>query len=282
VTKEEIIAAIRECAEKLGRSPKQEEFMKKTNVPRRDIRRKFGSYTRALRMAGLQPASSCARISLNDLFVDWAGMARSLGKVPSIAYYQRHSKYSVRPLIQRCANWRQVPLKMKAFAEQAGLAGDWADVLAMVEAHRNGLEIARTRPAPARGRPRVWKDRPLFGPPLISSTLAHCPTNELGVIYLFGMLAGQLGFIVTHIKPEFPDCEAIREVEKDRWQRVRIEFEYESRNFRRHFHRAEECDVIVCWTHNWPDCPLDVVELRTVMLDRQNLKPAAKEPISTE
>jgi hypothetical protein len=281
VTKEEMIAAIRECADQLGRSPTQEEFMSKMNVARRFIRNKFGSYTRALRAAGREPARSCARLSLNDLFLDWAGMARSLGRVPSIAHYQRHSKYSVRPLLQRCTNWTQVPLKMKAFAEQAGLSNDWADVLVMVEAHRREVEDAGTRPASGHGKPRVWTDRPVLGRPLISSALAHCPTNELGVIYLFGMLAGQLGFIVTHIQSAFPDCEAIREVEKDRWQRVHIEFEYESRNFVKHFHRAEECDVIVCWTHNWPDCPLDVVELRTVMLDRQNLKPSADEHIST-
>ncbi len=24
----------------------------------------------------------------------------------------------------------------------------------------------------------------------------------------------------------------------------------------------QSCDVIVCWEHNWVDCPLEVVELR--------------------
>ena len=39
------------------------------------------------------------------------------------------------------------------------------------------------------------------------------------------------------------------------------------RNFLKHLHRVEDCDVIVCWIHNWPDCPLDVVELRSAMMD---------------
>lgn len=43
-----------------------------------------------------------------------------------------------------------------------------------------------------------------------------------------------------------------------------IEFEYESRNFLVHQHRVEDCDMIVCWTHNWEGCPLEVVELRTL------------------
>jgi hypothetical protein len=49
----------------------------------------------------------------------------------------------------------------------------------------------------------------------------------------------------------------------DAWQGVNIEFEYESRNFRVHGHPPEGCDIIVCWIHNWPDCPpgLEVIAL---------------------
>jgi hypothetical protein len=58
---------------------------------------------------------------------------------------------------------------------------------------------------------------------------------------------------LTRIQKEFPDCEAMRLVEEDRWQRVLIEFEYESRNFVRHMHGANGCDLIVCWKYNWPE-----------------------------
>jgi len=67
---------------------------------------------------------------------------------------------------------------------------------------------------------------------------------------------------VECLQSAFPDCEAVREIQPGRWQRVRIEFEYESRNFLTHRHPAGECDVIVCWRHNWAECPLEVVELR--------------------
>jgi hypothetical protein len=43
------------------------------------------------------------------------------------------------------------------------------------------------------------------------------------------------------------------QVGEERWQRVWIEFEYESRNFLKHFHDATKADIIVCWTHNWPE-----------------------------
>jgi hypothetical protein len=46
-----------------------------------------------------------------------------------------------------------------------------------------------------------------------------------------------------------------------RWQLVYIEFEFESKNFLLHMHEARDCDLIVCWKHNWEDCPLEVLEL---------------------
>jgi hypothetical protein len=50
-------------------------------------------------------------------------------------------------------------------------------------------------------------------------------------------------------------------------QRVRVEFEYESKNFRTHKHPPTGCDLIICWRHNWPDCPgnLEVIELSRVV-----------------
>ena len=57
----------------------------------------------------------------------------------------------------------------------------------------------------------------------------------------------------------------MRRAEGGKWQLVPIEFEYESRNFLQHLHDPNGCDLIVCWEHNWPECPLEVVELRAVM-----------------
>ncbi len=76
---------------------------------------------------------------------------------------------------------------------------------------------------------------------------------------------GQLGFSVTHLQSAFPDCEALRQVEYGKWQRIRIEFEYESRNFLLHMHDPKGCDLIVCWSHNWPECPVEVLELKSLV-----------------
>ncbi len=100
------------------------------------------------------------------------------------------------------------------------------------------------------------------------------PINEQGVVFLFGMVSDELGYIVEAVHATFPDCEAKRRIDQrnERWQRVRIEFEFRSRNSRDHGHDPNACDVIVCWKHNWPECPIEVVELQKVIdnLDRRD------------
>jgi hypothetical protein len=70
--------------------------------------------------------------------------------------------------------------------------------------------------------------------------------------------------VVKRWQVEFPDCQAVREMAKGQWQDVNVEVEMYSRNFVAHGHDPTKCDVIVCWEHNWPECPreIEVVELR--------------------
>jgi Homing endonuclease associated repeat len=113
----------------------------------------------------------------------------------------------------------------------------------------------------------IDKDRAVMGPPLEWLPMTNAPMNELGVVFLFGMVAAGLGFQVESLQGKFPDCEAKREVVKGKWERSRIEFEYESKNFHLHGHDPKGCDVIVCWRHNWKACPeeLEVIELCRVI-----------------
>ena len=110
----------------------------------------------------------------------------------------------------------------------------------------------------------VKKDRPVMGEPFDRSPMTNAPVNELGVMVLFGMVAGPLlGLQVESVQGKFPDCVAKRQVAPGKWQHLRIEFEYESKNFKLHGHDPKGCDMIVCWKHNWKECPgdLEVIEL---------------------
>jgi hypothetical protein len=100
------------------------------------------------------------------------------------------------------------------------------------------------------------------------------PVNEQGVMVLFGMFAKELGYMVEAVQAGFPDCEAKRRIAGERWQRVHIEFEFESRNYREHNHPLTGCDVIVCWRHNWDGCPphIEILELSTQIQSLKSTK----------
>jgi hypothetical protein len=265
VNKQEAMATIMKCAEELEHAPSQTELTKLTNVSRRQIRRYFGSYTGALRECGLQRHGGGYRVELEDLFRDWAGIVRKLGKLPSLSEYEYVSSYSHTPLTSRYGGWTKVPAAMKQFAEKHGLAEEWSDVLKIIaeeeqeQAERARLSGAATGP---RKGARVLMNQPIYGPMMRPYPLMHGPMNEDGVIFLFGAMAEDLGYVVLKIQGAFPDCEALRQIDGDLCQRVRIEFEHQSRNFLIHGHDVSGADAIVCWEHNWPECPLEVIELK--------------------
>lgn len=99
--------------------------------------------------------------------------------------------------------------------------------------------------------------------------LVYAPINENGVIFLFGKVAEDLNMYVEEIKPGFPDCIARRFTGRG-WERVRVEFEYASSNFQKHGHDPKKCDVLICWEHDWKDCPLEVIELKDRIKEMEN------------
>jgi hypothetical protein len=260
MTTEEIIAAILECKEKLGRVPTRAELAIHYGVSRQEIRRLFRTYGRALRECNLQKAHS-RRLEIKVLFEDWAQVVRQLKKIPSAGEYEELSQYSYRPLVTRFGSWTKVPAGLKQYAEEQGLGEECKDIIDLItacqEPHR-GRPALVARPS----RAEIMTDRPLYGRLMRPCPMLCKPTTEAGVMFLFGAEALRLGFMVLQIQTEFPDCEAMREVGEDKLQRVRIEFEYQSRNFLRHAHDAKKCDLIVCWEHNWAECPLEVISLR--------------------
>jgi hypothetical protein len=282
MTKQQIIAAVLECAEKLGHVPSHTEVMKTTNVSRKQIRWHFGAYARLLRECNLEGAGSGYKVEMDELFRDWAGIARDLNKLPTIAEYERTSQYSVRPLITRFGSWTQAPHGLKQYAEEQGWAEEWKDVLELVasqgedrrgRARRLAAVVAGDGPDNTEGARRsmamqgpdnvrkATEGREVYGLLMRPWPMVCAPTNEQGVLFLFGAMAESLGFAVLKIGTAYPDCEAFRVVEGGRLERVKIEFELDSRNFLRHMHDASKADMIVCWRHNWPECPLEVIAL---------------------
>ncbi len=98
---------------------------------------------------------------------------------------------------------------------------------------------------------------------LEGAPLRYAPANELGVVFHFAHLAHKWPLRVDAVQSGFPDCTAYQKIQ-GKEKRIRIEFEFNSRNFKTHGHNPGQCDWIVCWEHDWRDAPanLQIVELR--------------------
>lgn len=113
----------------------------------------------------------------------------------------------------------------------------------------------------------VGKERieDLVGDPINFRGIIYSPLNEAGVILLFSKVMKDLGiFYEASPSTGMPDLIA-RERTKRGLEKRYIEFEYKSSNFKAHKHDIKKCDIIVCWEHDWQDCPLRVIELKEVV-----------------
>ena len=128
--KQEIIGEIRKLRKKLGRIPTLKELVKLTGVSRFAIATKFGMYKNALVECGLYKPGN--KLSVDELFEDWAAVARKLGKVPSIGEYKRHAKYSRGPLIGHFGGWRHVPAGLLQHGRAQQMEQEWPDVMQLL------------------------------------------------------------------------------------------------------------------------------------------------------
>ena len=126
--------------------------------------------------------------------------------------------------------------------------------------------------------PRHVRHRNVVGKLINFRGLVYAPVNENGVIFLFGKFAADLNTYIETIRPGYPDCLAKRYIGKGKWEELRIEFEFKASDFVRHQHNPADCDAIVCWISDWPDCPknIEVIELQSIIPQLEN--PVMEEP----
>ena len=267
--KKHILEAIASMARKLGHAPSHSEFVARSGISAYSISRYFEYWNDAVRAAGLRPDTLNVRIEDRALLEVWGKAVRMNGCVPTFHAYRRKGKHDPTTLQRRFGRWSRIPEAFRKFAKGKR---EWADVLALLPVPNPKGAPQRKQDSAPSGSPFTVqhaprRDRPAYGNPTNFHALRHEPVNEQGVVLLFGMLAKELGFLVEAVQKGFPDCEAKRQIAPERWQRVNIEFEFESRNFRDHRHPLHGCDLIVCWRHNWPDCPkhIEVLELSSVI-----------------
>jgi len=134
---------------------------------------------------------------------------------------------------------------------------------ALYEITEKGLEALKTGVRPPA---EVKRKMRIVGPRSQIPDLVYEPVNEQGVIFLFAKYHKELGIeYIEGIQQGFPDAFGRRKIGKTEYEPVDIEFEYRSLDFKNHQHDPNQCDIIVCWENNWPQCPLEVIELKTAL-----------------
>lgn len=268
--KADLIRAVQCASKRQGPPLSRVDFERMSGISQYHIYRLFpdGGWSELKRRAGIaKHPRHHERLEDGELLSEFHGVASELGQLPTWTQFNNNAPISSDVVRRRFGGRRGLLERYRAWLEESEPQSPLLSELreSCKRASLTANQTTNDSPEPT----SVWAkgEGPQYGAPLDFRGLRHAPTNEQGVVFLFGMVSRELGFLVEAVHASFPDCEAKRLVDRtnNRWQRVRIEFEFRSRNFLDHGHDPTKCDLIVCWQHNWPECPLEVVELRRVI-----------------
>ncbi|WP_369333273.1 homing endonuclease associated repeat-containing protein [Haloferax sp. Atlit-4N] len=100
----DVVKAIRQLAENLGRTPSSMEMDASGEFSTAVAQRLFGSWNRALRAAGFEPRMR-RNISEPILLGEIDRVVEKLGYVPSSNEFEKHSRFSLGPYWRNFGNW---------------------------------------------------------------------------------------------------------------------------------------------------------------------------------
>lgn len=258
LSRESVIAEVQEIARRLRSDTlRRQDFVKESSTPLHYVYNLFpdDGWRGVLEAAGLRVTFQNVPIPDNVLLEEFHRVVGEKDCIPTAVQLDAKGKHSYAVYKRRFGGIQGTLKRYRAWLEE--YHPDAAE-LQLIQ-FRSKPEIITPAPATkVTAGPQQWARGAgvVFGAPISFRGLRHAPINEQGVVYLFGMVSSELGLIVEAVQAAYPDCEAKRCVDarQNRWQRVRIEFEFYSSNFREHGHDPAGCDMIVCWAHDWLEC----------------------------
>lgn len=271
LTREECIQHLQRVAHTLGRQHlTSKEFSQSAQVSAFRVVRVFGSWHAALRAAGLDPSPNFKReVPLSKLADDFLRAAIDLGRIPTLVQLTRRSSH-VSHTFGSGKTGGYDEFKRRAI----GLL--FSNNIRIPSAIKELLDIER---AQLLEETTVALDAPSASPHRQGRTLnfrafVYAPTSEHDVVQIFGNVAEELGFEIVGNRSAFPDCEArrVQPSARETFKRCLIEYEFASSDYRKHKHPLSGCDLVVCWDHDWHDCPIEVLELKSEIKKLQGWK----------
>lgn len=267
INREEIIKEIKRISkEENTNSVSRRLFIQKSGISNYQIYNFFDSWEEVINEADLESLSK-KKISEENLFQEMLNIFSDEGQIITKMKFEKKCKFDVSVYRKRFGKWENVLIEFKQWLIDKKIEFPLMNDLP----NNDKLLIDDTfnkQNTHLNDNQRIWEksDKKTYGDFISFRGLQHAPVNEQGVVFLFGMIAFELGFVVESVQSGYPDCEAKRRIGKDKWQRIFIEFEYRSSHFKDHGHDVKNCDLIICWENNWNDCPIEVIELKKEIL----------------
>ena len=257
LTPEACVAELRRVASLLKKDTlTREEFTAHSEMSSITPRRRFGGWPKALIAAGLKPSTFefPEDVPIERLIPDFLGVVKELHAIPTLNQLSRrslHGRYVYSVKHGGYPNFKLTAISL--LLQNTNLPPDLRSILQ--------TEYCRLSPKAKDQHPQ--RDHQ-HGRMLGFRAFAHVPTYEMEVVSLFSTVAEELGFEIICLRGEFPDCEANRRIpgKRQRFKKCLIEFELKSSDFWTHKHPASGCDLVVCWEHDWQECPVEVLELQ--------------------
>jgi hypothetical protein len=97
---------------KLKHNPTRRELRLTAHVSEEALHKHFGGLKGALEKAGVRPSGSGFRQQESTVLLDWAAVARKLGKIPTVTEYESRGRFSDMPFHTR------LTLQLKPHASQ--------------------------------------------------------------------------------------------------------------------------------------------------------------------
>ncbi len=259
LTQEECVHEMQRVALVLDRSHlTAEEFDANAKVSAFRIVRVFGTWATALKAAGLASSPNLIReVPISTLAGDFLRACIELGRIPTINQLTRRSRHVSHTFAGKHGGY----LAFKRTAIDHLFSTNARIPPAIKTLFETVLSQFPFIVAPSPEGPQAQPHRQ--GRTLNFRAFAYAPTCEHDVVQMFGAVAQELGFEILANRSAFPDCEARRRRPgaRETFVKCLIEYEFASSDYRRHQHPVSGCDLVVCWNHDWADCPIEVLEL---------------------
>ncbi len=91
--------------------------------------------------------------------------------------------------------------------------------------------------------------------------IVYAPINRAGVLLLFSRLLDEFDMLVEETAADCSHIVARRRVDSG-WERVNISLAYKSSELSGG--SSIDGDLLICWHHDWPDCPLKAFEMKSL------------------